>query len=228
MSKRGRPKKEESDKAKWNDKILCEICGEKYLRSNQTRHKKSKIHISHLEKTISTNHKISNSIKKLETNSSSEERIDTKIKNEFDKKKKKIEESEDKSEDTTDESESDEDSSQDTSEENTKSNELISITNYFLKKYGNFNLDQEMVKVINNHKLNFNQKLQLIEKNLNNNRIIRKSDILNSSQNLVNIIRNKYGNVAIDQRILNNPNLDDNEKLKRLEQQILFPGMIRY
>lgn len=39
---KGRPKKD--DKAKWNDRIKCEICGVEFTRSNRTAHNKTKTH----------------------------------------------------------------------------------------------------------------------------------------------------------------------------------------
>jgi hypothetical protein len=33
------------EKAKWNDKIKCKICGKITLRSNQSKHKKTKYHM---------------------------------------------------------------------------------------------------------------------------------------------------------------------------------------
>jgi hypothetical protein len=43
-TKVGRPKKEESDKAKPSDRIVCPICKEEFVRSNRTNHNKTKIH----------------------------------------------------------------------------------------------------------------------------------------------------------------------------------------
>lgn len=43
-SKVGRPKKSEETKAKPNDRILCPICKEEFVRSNRTNHNKTKIH----------------------------------------------------------------------------------------------------------------------------------------------------------------------------------------
>lgn len=41
---KGRPKKEELEKVKPNDRIKCKICEEMYTRCNKNRHNKSKIH----------------------------------------------------------------------------------------------------------------------------------------------------------------------------------------
>lgn len=38
----GRPKSE--NKAHWNDKIICKICGGKFTRSARTGHDKTKVH----------------------------------------------------------------------------------------------------------------------------------------------------------------------------------------
>jgi len=38
----GRPKK--TEKAKWNDRIKCEICGTEFIRSNRSAHNKTKAH----------------------------------------------------------------------------------------------------------------------------------------------------------------------------------------
>jgi len=39
----GRPRVE--NKKKWNDRIVCDICGTEVLRSNQSSHKKSEKHL---------------------------------------------------------------------------------------------------------------------------------------------------------------------------------------
>ena len=44
MSRLGRPRKSDEDKANPYDKLECPLCGETFLRSNQTRHRKSKLH----------------------------------------------------------------------------------------------------------------------------------------------------------------------------------------
>src|SRR5687768_2322565 len=44
MSKSGRPRKAVEEKAKWDDKLKCPLCGETFMRANQTRHRKSKYH----------------------------------------------------------------------------------------------------------------------------------------------------------------------------------------
>lgn len=44
MSKMGRPRMNENEKAKWDDQLTCPLCKGTYLRANQTRHKKTKIH----------------------------------------------------------------------------------------------------------------------------------------------------------------------------------------
>lgn len=44
MSKKGRPKKPIDEKKNWKDKLECPLCGVSYIRANQTRHKKSKMH----------------------------------------------------------------------------------------------------------------------------------------------------------------------------------------
>jgi hypothetical protein len=43
--KTGRPKKPDKDKAKYNDKMRCEMCNVSVSRSNLSTHKKSKIHL---------------------------------------------------------------------------------------------------------------------------------------------------------------------------------------
>jgi hypothetical protein len=43
-SQRGRPRKLEEEKTKWNDTLICTICESTFIRANQTRHKNSKIH----------------------------------------------------------------------------------------------------------------------------------------------------------------------------------------
>lgn len=59
MSKRsGRPRKLENEKAKPNDKVVCDICNATYSRSAQSRHKKSKVHQAYLK----ANKKISQSV----------------------------------------------------------------------------------------------------------------------------------------------------------------------
>nr|AVL93337.1 C2H2 zinc finger protein [Moumouvirus australiensis transpoviron] len=42
--KKGRPKKNINEKAKPNDKIICNICGGSYTRSNITKHKNTQKH----------------------------------------------------------------------------------------------------------------------------------------------------------------------------------------
>lgn len=44
MSKNGRPRIAEENKCKPNDILECPLCKETFMRSNQTRHRKSKIH----------------------------------------------------------------------------------------------------------------------------------------------------------------------------------------
>lgn len=44
MSKIGRPRKTIEEKAKWDDKLECQLCGERFIRANQSRHRKSKYH----------------------------------------------------------------------------------------------------------------------------------------------------------------------------------------
>jgi|ERR1700733_11849394 hypothetical protein len=41
---KGRPKKDEKDKIKPNERIKCDLCDEVYNRCNKSRHLKSKIH----------------------------------------------------------------------------------------------------------------------------------------------------------------------------------------
>jgi hypothetical protein len=50
----GRPRKPENEKAHHRDRLICNICGEKYYRSYGPRHKKTKLHQAY-EKM---NHKI--------------------------------------------------------------------------------------------------------------------------------------------------------------------------
>jgi hypothetical protein len=40
----GRPPKKEGEKALPNDRLNCEICGGKFIRSHRTAHKKTKVH----------------------------------------------------------------------------------------------------------------------------------------------------------------------------------------
>lgn len=40
----GRPRKNEDEKAKYNDRIICDICGEKFTRSHRSRHNQNKVH----------------------------------------------------------------------------------------------------------------------------------------------------------------------------------------
>lgn len=44
MSKGGRPRMREEDKTKPDDKITCEICGEKFRRNNRWHHNNTKLH----------------------------------------------------------------------------------------------------------------------------------------------------------------------------------------
>jgi len=44
INKYGRPKKKEEDKAKPGDRIICDICGEKFIRSHRSRHNQNKVH----------------------------------------------------------------------------------------------------------------------------------------------------------------------------------------
>jgi hypothetical protein len=39
--------KEDKNKAKWNDKLKCKTCGKVTLRSNQSKHKKTKYHMAY-------------------------------------------------------------------------------------------------------------------------------------------------------------------------------------
>lgn len=43
-NKIGRPKKNETEKAKWSDKIICDVCGKTFIRSARSSHKKTKYH----------------------------------------------------------------------------------------------------------------------------------------------------------------------------------------
>jgi hypothetical protein len=49
--KRGRPRKSEDDKAKKNEYIECDICGNgiKFQRSNRSKHYKTRIHQANLK-----------------------------------------------------------------------------------------------------------------------------------------------------------------------------------
>lgn len=40
----GRPRKREEDKAKPGDIIICDVCGNKFIRSHRSSHKKTKVH----------------------------------------------------------------------------------------------------------------------------------------------------------------------------------------
>jgi len=40
----GRPRKKEEDKAKPNDRLICDICGGKFIRSHRSRHNQNKVH----------------------------------------------------------------------------------------------------------------------------------------------------------------------------------------
>lgn len=40
----GRPRKKEEEKAKPNDRLICDVCGEKFIRSHRTRHNQNKVH----------------------------------------------------------------------------------------------------------------------------------------------------------------------------------------
>ena len=39
----GRPKKNDDEKLKPTDKVICDICGGQFIRSNRTNHKKTKV-----------------------------------------------------------------------------------------------------------------------------------------------------------------------------------------
>lgn len=43
-NKIGRPKMKEEDKAKPGDRLVCDVCGEKFIRSHRTRHNQNKVH----------------------------------------------------------------------------------------------------------------------------------------------------------------------------------------
>lgn len=43
----GRPRKKEEDKAKHNDRVICDICGGSFTRSHRSSHNKTKIHLLH-------------------------------------------------------------------------------------------------------------------------------------------------------------------------------------
>jgi hypothetical protein len=40
----GRPKKKEEDKAHPNDRLICDVCGNKFIRAHRSKHKKTKVH----------------------------------------------------------------------------------------------------------------------------------------------------------------------------------------
>lgn len=42
--KTGRPRKNEDEKTKWNDRIECTICGKTYIRSGATKHRRTEFH----------------------------------------------------------------------------------------------------------------------------------------------------------------------------------------
>jgi hypothetical protein len=80
MSKIGRPRKSEEEKAKWDDQLECAACGGTYLRANQTRHKKTKIH--QLAERLINDKRVHNSKKvtqKKTTNKDTEDDYSTKI-----------------------------------------------------------------------------------------------------------------------------------------------------
>lgn len=37
-------KEKSTDKKHWTDRLVCDICGEKYVRSARSRHNKTKVH----------------------------------------------------------------------------------------------------------------------------------------------------------------------------------------
>lgn len=43
-TKKGRPKKDDVNKAKWNDRVECKVCGKSFIRSGRSKHKKSQFH----------------------------------------------------------------------------------------------------------------------------------------------------------------------------------------
>jgi len=51
---RGRPRKLEQDKAKPRDRIICDICGGSFTRTNRTRHNNTKLHKAYekMNKTV--------------------------------------------------------------------------------------------------------------------------------------------------------------------------------
>lgn len=49
----GRPKKNEEEKAKKNERIICDICNKSYIRYNSYNHKKTKYH-QNFNKIINT------------------------------------------------------------------------------------------------------------------------------------------------------------------------------
>jgi hypothetical protein len=51
----GRPKKKEEDKAHPSDRLFCNICGGKYVRSHRSAHNKTKVHQAYAK----MNHKLS-------------------------------------------------------------------------------------------------------------------------------------------------------------------------
>jgi len=47
-TRKGRPKKDEADKAKWHDRVECKVCGKSFIRSGRTKHNKSQFHKAYL------------------------------------------------------------------------------------------------------------------------------------------------------------------------------------
>lgn len=44
---RGRPKKDDNDRAKPTDRLKCEVCGKEFFRSGRTKHNQTKHHLLH-------------------------------------------------------------------------------------------------------------------------------------------------------------------------------------
>jgi phosphorylcholine metabolism protein LicD len=103
MSKIGRPKIAEENKCKPNDILECPLCKEIFMRSNQTRHRKSKIHQLAEQLTLGkqkggynrtneykpqklTNREIRKRLSKNESDSESDSEIESESEDEYQRK----------------------------------------------------------------------------------------------------------------------------------------------
>jgi len=208
---RGRPRKKEEEKIQPNEKIECEICGGKYLRTNKSKHVKTNLHVRNLKKTsnILKNKNDLELIKKILTINENNGIDESK---KYESSKKHI---------TQLSSSGEEESSYEEQDERTY------IEEYFVNKYGKFELTPKLIEFIDTSNHDTEQKIKIIDKWINDNKQ-HKTNENNEKHKLLESV--KQNNIPITpdiMNIINDPNKTYTEKVKLINYNIMYGGVFR-